>query len=72
MFRAAQLEKRLEEKLQENEDLRRQLDKANSLLAESAAKDEKTKDRGRDMQIKEKIAATVTSADVLQLEAVRS
>jgi len=50
LYRATQLEKRLEEKLQENETLRRQLEKVNNQLSLREEKDrerEKTQDKGK-------------------------
>jgi hypothetical protein len=66
--RSIQLEKRLEEKLQENEDLRRQLEKVNNLLALRDEKDrEREKNKDKDKQDAEK---KVITSGLLQSEAV--
>lgn len=62
------MEKRLEEKLQENEDLRRQLEKVNSLLTLRDEKDrerEKNKDKGR-----QDVEKKVLTSGLLRSEAV--
>lgn len=66
--RSTQLEKRLEEKLQENEDLRRQLEKVNNILALRDEKDrEREKNKDKDKQDAEK---KVLTSGLLQSEAV--
>lgn len=66
--RSTQLEKRLEEKLQENEDLRRQLEKVNNLLALRDEKDrEREKNKDKD---KQDAAKKVLTSGLLQSEAV--